>query len=91
MDNSATQEFTTMDIYFAAYLVGHKGLDYELRSGDRGKVMFVFQISRADGFSYMKEFHSSGELFDFVQEVKYLRGQMNESRGQTIHKEPINY
>jgi hypothetical protein len=91
MDNTAMQEFTTMDIYFAAYLVGKKKLDYELRAGDRGKVMFVFQISRTDGFAYMKEFHSSGELFDFVQEVKYLRGQMNESRGQTIHRDPSNY
>lgn len=90
MDNTTT-EFTTMDIYFAGYLVLKKNMDYSMRVGDKGKVMFVFELGRSEAFALMKEFHNAGELYDYVQQVKYLRGQMNESRGQKLDRDPINF
>jgi len=91
MDTAIKKEFSTMDIYFSGYLVLKKNMNYEMRTGDKGKVMFVFDLGRQEAFDLMKEFHNTGELYDYVQAVKYLRGQMNESRGQKLDKDPINF
>ena len=90
MDN-AKNDFSTMDIYFAGWLTMKKGVDYEMRIGDRGKVMFVFNLGRSEAFALMKEFHNDTQVYDYVQQVKYLRGQMNESRSQKIERDPINF
>lgn len=89
MDN-AKNDFSTMDIYFAGWLTLKKNLDYEMRIGDRGKVIFVFNLGRSEAFALMKEFHNDTQVYDYVQQVKYLRGQMNESRSQKIEFDPIN-
>lgn len=90
MDNATKKEFSTMDIYFSGYLVLRKGLEYTMRTGDKGKVMFVFDLGRQEAFDLMKEFHNDTQIYDYVQQVKYLRGQMNESRSQKIEFDPIN-
>jgi hypothetical protein len=74
------QEFSTLDIYFAAYL-NIKGLDCEPRKSEHGKVMFIF--NKEEAFAGMDDYNSRETLIpivEFVRQVKFLRGLMNQMR-----------
>jgi hypothetical protein len=72
--------FATLDLYLAAFLT-RKGIDSHPEVSDRGKVVFVFDKDAA--FNHMDEFHNPEtivHLQEFIREVKFLRGVMNNMR-----------
>jgi len=74
------QEFSTMDIYLAAFL-SLKDVDTHPVMNDRGKVMFVFD--KEETYKHMPEYNNPGTMIsivDFVREIKFLRGIMNQMR-----------
>jgi hypothetical protein len=70
------EEFSTLDLYLAAYLT-QKGVDSRPEVLGNGKVVFVFSKEEAD--SLMDEYAVSLE-HKFAREVKNLRGIMNKMR-----------
>ena len=80
---AAAPKFSTLDIYFTAFLTSEKGFQETTEVTDKGKVMFVFPLSWPEAKAFLDEFEDPAGTCNrknYVWEIKRLRGVMNARR-----------